>query len=74
MKKDKSMCDEIKYGKALEGGYVNHALSESGLDLTQTNGSHDAYKSHRDILGSSDFVCEYIESHFLRSDHINLPS
>ncbi|XP_023247492.1 sodium-independent sulfate anion transporter isoform X2 [Copidosoma floridanum] len=47
--------DEIMNGKGLDGGYVNHALSESTADLA-ANGSAKSYKSQRELHGSSDFV------------------
>ena len=58
------MSEELN-GKSLDGGYVNHALSGSGLDLAHSNGSANSYdRVHRDIHGSSDFVCEYYLSLF----------
>ncbi|XP_011496529.1 PREDICTED: sodium-independent sulfate anion transporter [Ceratosolen solmsi marchali] len=59
MKKKNSMSEELN-GKSLEGGYVNHALSESGLDLTHPESRHGTpsvyNRGQRDVLGSSDFV------------------
>lgn len=59
MKKKNSMSEEIN-GKSLEGGYVNHALSESGLDLVNPEPPHSLENNYdrtqRETLGSSDFV------------------
>lgn len=56
------MSDEI-IGKGIEGGYINHGLCHSGLDLTKSNGASEFYSSNEksefaEIQGSSDFVCK----------------
>lgn len=59
MKKEQKVSDEMN-GSGLEGGYINHALSESCLDISNnTHNLCNRYKSNRDMLGSSDFVCKY---------------
>lgn len=58
MKKEQKVSGELN-GNGLEGGYINHALSESCLDISSDSRDlSNRYKSNRDMLGSSDFVCE----------------
>lgn len=55
------MSDEI-LGKGMEGGYINHGLCHSGLDLSKSNGASEFYSisneksEFAEIQGSSDFV------------------
>ena len=64
MKGGDSVGDD-KIGK-ISGGYINHALSGSGgsLDLVHPNGSQilqNSHKTHREIQGSSDFICKFLD-------------
>ena len=72
MKGSDSIGDD-KIGK-LSGGYINHALSGSrgSLDLVHTNGSQslqNSHRAHREIQGSSDFICNYINIFYIKLKH-----
>lgn len=58
MRKDGSIRKELNGCKGLEGGYINHALSETDLD-------HSFSYNHREINGSSDFVCKFLFNLFI---------
>ncbi|KAJ8665258.1 hypothetical protein QAD02_006920 [Eretmocerus hayati] len=55
----KEIMNSEMNSKNLHGGYINHGLNESELDLSNSNSTsqfQDSFKSKRDIHGSSNFV------------------